>query len=96
VLGGEASARRVRLAISAKKDCASFSRIRKDRKAQERRMSLQAQGGTHSIAEDISTREDRRPDGMSAEDRAWEQASLQRNQESQTKRTRRTDVTEDR
>jgi hypothetical protein len=54
------------------------SRAHTDRMAQERRMREQAQGGAHSIAEDISTREARRLGGMSAEDRAWEQASLQR------------------
>jgi len=64
------------------------SRAHKDRMAQERRMREQAQGGTHSIAEDISTREDRRLAGMTAEDRAWEQASLHRHQAAQAARTR--------
>jgi hypothetical protein len=63
------------------------SRAHADRMAQERRMRVQAQGGTHSIAEDISTREDRRLAGMTAEDRAWEQASLERNRDTQDRST---------
>lgn len=50
-------------------------------KAQDHRMSVQQQAGAHSAAEEISQREDRRLGGMSAEDRDWEQASLQRNRE---------------
>lgn len=64
------------------------SRAHTDRTAQERRMSVQAQGGTHSIAEDISTREERRLAGMTAEDREWEQASLHRHQTAHAERTR--------
>jgi hypothetical protein len=64
------------------------SRTHKDRMAQARRMSEQAQAGAHSLAEDISTREDRRLAGMTAEDRAWEQASLHRDQTAHAARTR--------
>jgi hypothetical protein len=63
------------------------SRAHKDRTAQERRMSVQAQGGTHSIAEDISAREDRRLAGMTVEDRDWEQASLHRHRAAQDRST---------
>ena len=64
------------------------SRAHTDRMAQERRMRVQAQGGTHSIAEDISSREDRRLAGMTAEDRDWEQASLRRHQAAHAERMR--------
>jgi Flp pilus assembly protein TadB len=64
------------------------SRAHTDRMAQERRMRVQAQGGTHSIAEDISSREDRRLASMTAEDRDWEQASLHRHQAAHAERTR--------
>ncbi len=47
--------------------------------AQDRRMTVQREGGAHSLAEELSQREDRRLGGMSAEDRAWETASLERN-----------------
>jgi flagellar biosynthesis/type III secretory pathway M-ring protein FliF/YscJ len=50
----------------------------RDRREQDHRMTVQAQGQAQSPAEEISQREDRRLAGMSAEDRAWEQASLQR------------------
>jgi hypothetical protein len=53
------------------------------RRDQEQRMLVQEQGRAHSPAEEISQREERRLAGMSAEDRAWEQASLQRNREAQ-------------
>jgi flagellar biosynthesis/type III secretory pathway M-ring protein FliF/YscJ len=64
------------------------SRAHTDRMAQARRMRGQAQAGAHSIAEDISTREDRRLAGMTAEDRAWEQASLHRHQAAHAEHTR--------
>jgi flagellar biosynthesis/type III secretory pathway M-ring protein FliF/YscJ len=72
------------------------SRAHKDRMAQERRMNVQAQGGAHSIAEDISTREDRRLAGMTAEDRDWEQASLQRNRDTEAHARRTTEPEEHR
>ena len=51
--------------------------------AQDRRISVQAQGQADLPGDRTSQREDRRLAGMTAEDRAWEQASLQRNRESQ-------------
>jgi len=47
-------------------------------RAQDRRITVQKEGGAHSAGEEISRREDRRLGGMSAEDRAWETASLER------------------
>lgn len=55
----------------------------RDRTAQDLRMSVQAQGQAQLPGDQISQREDRRLAGMTAEDLAWEQASLQRNRESQ-------------
>jgi FtsZ-interacting cell division protein ZipA len=49
--------------------------------AQDRRMSMQEQGRAQSPAEEISQREEHRLARMSAEDRAWETASLERNRE---------------
>jgi hypothetical protein len=46
--------------------------------AQDRRITIQRAGGAHSPEEEISQREERRLGGMSAEDRAWETASLAR------------------
>lgn len=59
-----------------------FLRTR-DRRDQDRRIDVQAQGQARSPAAEISQREDRRLAGMSVEDRAWEQASLQRHRDSQ-------------
>ena len=64
-----------------------FVRAR-DRRDQDRRISGQKQGQAHSPEEEISQREDRRLAGMAAEDRAWEQASLQRHRESQERTPR--------
>ena len=50
---------------------------------QERRMSIQEQGQATSPGEEVSQRETRRLAGMSEEDRAWEQAALQRNRVAQ-------------
>jgi hypothetical protein len=58
-------------------------------------MSVQAQGQADLPGDRISQREDRRLAGMTAEDREWEQASLQRHRESQQARTRRTEISED-
>ena len=63
------------------------SRSRRD---QERRMAAQEQGRAGSAAEETGQREERRLAGMTAEDREWEQASLQRNREAQG-RSRRTE-----
>ena len=48
------------------------------RQEQDRQSTAQAQNQARSSAENISQREDRRLAGMTEEDRAWEQASLQR------------------
>lgn len=60
-----------------------------ERTAQERRIDVQAQAQAQLPGDRISQREDRRVAGMTAEDLAWEQASLQRNRESEA-RTRPT------
>ena len=61
------------------------------RQTRDLRMGAQERGRAHSGAEEISQREERRLTGMSAEDRDWEQASLQRNRDIQDERTRRTE-----
>ena len=62
-------------------------------RARESRMSVQELGRAQSPAEEISQREDRRLGGMSAEDRAWETASLERNRdmEERAQRAKATD-----
>jgi hypothetical protein len=60
--------------------------------AQDRRMSVQRKSGARSPAEELSQREDRRLGGMSAEDRAWETASLERNRERDAPAPRATDT----
>ena len=50
---------------------------------QERRMAVREQNRARSPEEEIDQRETRRLAGMSAEDRAWEQASLARNRDAQ-------------
>jgi hypothetical protein len=59
------------------------------RQTRDLRMGAQEQRRAHSPGEEISQREERRLTGMSAEDRDWEQASLQRNRDIQDERTRR-------
>jgi hypothetical protein len=59
------------------------------RQTRDLRMSAQEQGRAHTPGEEISQREERRLVGMSAEDRDWEQASLQRNRDIQHERTQR-------
>jgi hypothetical protein len=59
------------------------------------RMGAQERGRAQSPGEEISQREERRLTGMSAEDREWEQASLQRNRDIQLERTRRVQGSED-
>jgi hypothetical protein len=54
-------------------------------RAPDRRMTVQQEGGALSDAEEISQREDRRLAGMSVDDRAWEQASLERNRERESR-----------
>ncbi|HEX2280872.1 MAG TPA: hypothetical protein VHG52_03820 [Thermomicrobiales bacterium] len=58
-------------------------------------MGAQELGRAQSPGEELSQREDRRLGAMSAEDREWEQASLQRNRDIQHERTRRTQGQED-
>ena len=64
------------------------------RETRDLRMGAQEQGRAHSPDEELSQREERRLTGMSAEDRDWEQASLQRNRDIQDERTRRTQGSE--
>jgi hypothetical protein len=54
-----------------------------DQREQERRMAVREQNRARSSEEEIDQRETRRLAGMSAEDRAWEQASLARNRDAQ-------------
>lgn len=54
---------------------------------QERRMAVGEQNRARSPEEEIDQRETRRLAGMSAEDRAWEQASLKRNRDAQDRPT---------
>lgn len=67
----------------------------RDRTARDLRKSVQAREQAELPGDRISQREDRRLAGMTVEDRAWEQASLQRNRESPSGRARRTPVSED-
>ena len=53
-----------------------------ERTAQERRIDVQANEQAQLPGDRVTQREDRRLAGMTAEDKAWEQASLQRNRES--------------
>ncbi len=46
-------------------------------------MNVQAQGQADLPGDRLSQREDRRLAGMTVADRAWEQASLERNRQSQ-------------
>ena len=64
------------------------SRQSQVRQTRDLRMGAQELGRAQSPGEEISQREDHRLAGMSAEDRDWEQASLQRNRDIQDERTR--------
>ena len=66
------------------------------RQTRDLRMGAQERGRAQSPGEEISQREERRLSGMSAEDRDWEQASLQRNRDVQDERTRQVQGSEDR
>ena len=61
----------------------AYSRSRRHQVSQTRdhRMSAQEQGRAQSPGEEISQREDRRLGAMTAADRAWETASLERHRE---------------
>jgi hypothetical protein len=65
------------------------------RQTRDLRMGAQERGRAQSPDDEISQREERRLTGMSAEDREWEQASLQRNRDIQDERTRRVQGPED-
>jgi hypothetical protein len=69
----------------------AYQRSRKSQVRQTRdlRMGAQELGRAQTPAEEISHREERRLTGMSAEDREWEQASLQRNRDIQHERSRK-------
>jgi membrane protein implicated in regulation of membrane protease activity len=54
----------------------------RERSEQDRRRSVQTQEQADLPGDRISQREDRRLAGMTADDRDWEQASLERNRES--------------
>jgi hypothetical protein len=71
------------------------SRQSQVRQTRDLRMGAQERGRAQSPSEEISQREDHRLAGMSAEDREWEQASLQRNRDIQHERTRRGQESED-
>ena len=66
----------------------AYQRSRKSQVRQTRdlRMGAQERGRAQSPGEEISQREDYRLAAMSAEDRDWEQASLQRNRDIQEQR----------
>jgi flagellar biosynthesis/type III secretory pathway M-ring protein FliF/YscJ len=67
----------------------------RERTEQDRRMNVQTQEQADLPGDRVSQREDRRLAGMTAEDREWEQASLERNRESQQESARRTEGSED-
>jgi len=71
------------------------SRQSQVRQTRDLRMGAQEQSRAQSPGEEISQREERRLTGMSAEDREWEQASLQRNRDIQDERSRRVPGSED-
>jgi hypothetical protein len=62
------------------------SRQSQVRHTRDLRMGAQERGRAQSPSEEISQREDYRLAAMSAEDRDWEQASLQRDQDIQERR----------
>jgi hypothetical protein len=75
----------------------AYQRSRKSQVRQTRdlRMGAQELGRAQTPAEEISHREERRLTGMSAEDREWEQASLQRNRDIQHERSRQVQGSEE-
>jgi hypothetical protein len=72
------------------------SRQSQVRQTRDLRMGAQELGRAQTPEEEISQREDRRLTGMAAEDREWEQASLQRNRDIQQERAQRTVGPQDR
>jgi len=75
----------------------AYQRSRKSQVRQTRdlRMDTQELGRAQSPDEEISQREERRLTGMSADEREWEQASLQRNRDIQTERTQQVQGSDD-
>ena len=71
------------------------SRQSQVRQTRDLRMGAQEESRAQSPGDEISQREERRLTGMSAEDRDWEQASLQRNRDIQDERTRQVQGSED-
>ena len=71
------------------------SRQSQVRQTRDLRMGTQELGRAQSPAEEISHREARRLTGMSADEREWEQDSLQRNRDIQHERTRRVQGSDD-
>ena len=67
----------------------AYQRSRQSQVRQTRDLRMGAQESrAQTPGDEISQREERRLTGMSAEDRDWEQASLQRNRDIQDERTR--------
>ena len=60
----------------------------REQRDQDQRLAMQERDRAHSPEEEISQREERRLAGMSAEDREWEQASLQRHRSAQDQSSR--------
>ena len=71
------------------------SRQSQVRQTRDLRMGAQEESRAQTPGDEISQREERRLTGMSAEDREWEQASLQRNRDIQDERTRQVQGSED-
>ena len=71
------------------------SRQSKGRQTRDLRMGAQERDRAQSPGEELNQREERRLTGMSAEEREWEQASLQRNRDIQHERTRQVQGSDD-
>ena len=71
------------------------SRQSQVRQTRDLRMGAQEESRAQTPGDEISQREERRLTGMSAEDRDWEQASLQRNRDIQDERTRQVQGSDD-
>ena len=71
------------------------SRQSQVRHTRDLRMGAQEESRAQTPGDEISQREERRLTGMSAEDRDWEQASLQRNRGIQDERTRQVQGSDD-
>ena len=71
------------------------SRQSQVRQSRDLRMGAQELGRAQSPADELSQREERRLSGMSAEDREWEQASLQRDRDLQHEQTRQVQGSDD-